>query len=146
MGPCFGSGSTRSRHFAESGSGSRMLLGCRRPSSEDSCKPNSKTKIGRKQGREQFIYKRKQKDQWRMENHNDPTEMNISVMMAFHNGGWTCPTPFFMEDWTHRDMYHVSCVCNCHVSSSTPYKGSSGSRRRLKHEILHFPIAIVLYS
>ncbi len=33
------------------------------PSSEDSCKPNSKTRIGRKQGREQFWYQRKQKEQ-----------------------------------------------------------------------------------
>jgi hypothetical protein len=34
----------------------------RRPSSEDSFKPNSKTKIGRKQGREQFLHQRKQKE------------------------------------------------------------------------------------
>ncbi len=25
------------------------------------------------------------------------------------NGAYKCPTPFYMEDWTHRDMYHVSC-------------------------------------
>ncbi len=40
----------------------------RRASSEDSCKPNSKTKIGRKQGREQFWYQRKVKksnDRWK---------------------------------------------------------------------------------
>jgi hypothetical protein len=54
----------------------------RRASSEDSCKPNSKTKIGRKQGREQFWYQRKQKEQWQVESHNDPTEMNTSMMMA----------------------------------------------------------------
>ncbi len=30
--------------------------------------------------------------------------MNTSTKMAYHNGGWTCPTPFYTEDWTHRDM------------------------------------------
>jgi hypothetical protein len=39
-------------------------------------------------------------NKWQVESHNDPTEMT----MAFHNGVWTCPTPFEMEDWTHRDM------------------------------------------
>jgi hypothetical protein len=40
---------------------------------------------------------------------NDPTELNTRIMMAYHNGAWTCPTPFYMDDWTHRDKYHV---CN----------------------------------
>ncbi len=90
----------------------------RRPSSEDSCKPNSKTKIGRKQGQEQFWYQRKQKKtnyRWKAtaKRTNDgwkatmTPRMTTSMMMAYHNGAWTCPTPFHMEDWTHRDMYHI---------------------------------------
>jgi hypothetical protein len=58
----------------------------RRLSSEDSCKPNSRRKIGRKQGQEKFWYQRKQKEQWQVESHNDPTEMITS--MAYHNGDW----------------------------------------------------------
>ncbi len=30
---------------------------------------------------------RKQKERWQLESHNDPTEMNTSMMMAYHNGG-----------------------------------------------------------
>jgi hypothetical protein len=25
--------------------------------------------------------------------------------MVDHNGDQKCPTPFYMEDWTHRSMY-----------------------------------------
>ena len=45
-----------------------------------------------------------------MESQNDPTEMNTSMMIAYHNGAWTCPTPFYTEDWTHRDMYSIMYV------------------------------------
>ncbi len=27
------------------------------------------------------------------------------MTMAYHNGDWKCPTPFYMEEWTHRVMY-----------------------------------------
>jgi hypothetical protein len=40
-----------------------------------------------------------------VESHNDSTEMNTSTMMAYHNGAWTCTTPFYMEDWTYHNMY-----------------------------------------
>ncbi len=33
-----------------------------------------------------------------MESHNDPTEMNTRMMMAYRNGAWTCRTSFYMED------------------------------------------------
>ncbi len=40
----------------------------------------NKTKIRRKQGRER---KESKKSKWQMESHKDPTEMNISTIMAY---------------------------------------------------------------
>ncbi len=52
-----------------------------------------------------YDIKESKNNKWQVERLNDPTKMT----MAFHNGAWTCPTPFYMEDWTHRDMYRV-CI------------------------------------
>ncbi len=76
----------------------------RRPWSEDSCKPNSKTKIGRKQGREQFWYKRKQKEQWQVESHNDPTEMSTA---------WWWPTTMEPGRVRHPSTWRTGLIATC---------------------------------
>jgi hypothetical protein len=72
---------------------------------EDSCKPNSKTRNGNSADTKES----KNNNDSRWKSSMTPTKMITSMMMAYHNGAWTCPTPFYMEDWTHRDMHHV-CI------------------------------------
>jgi hypothetical protein len=47
------------------------------------------------------------KSKLKMENHKDPAEMNTGRIMAYHNEAWTCLTPFYMEEWTPRNMYRI---------------------------------------
>jgi len=39
--------------------------------------------------------------QYQVEGHIDERKINREDL-ANHEGAWTCPQPFYMEDWIHR--------------------------------------------
>ncbi len=60
-------------------------------------------------------YKIEKANQRQVEGHQDTQTRLPDSWRWTTNGAYKCPTPFYMEDWTHRDMYHVKAFTVCVV-------------------------------